>query len=138
MKKDFIIKHTSVEIIDNNHRVYDIHNSYKFNGIVLEAATESCVKIFFEKMEGEWIKESDPGEIAFVFLDVKYLEFSKLFFIERPSTIDELGYKAPTDRDYDWLLSEDHFSGDEHFIFRFLYGEYIRVFADRVELFIVH
>ena len=134
MKKNFQIKHTSVEIIDRNQNVYDVHNCYEFVGAKLIYGTESKVELDFRKKEGDWIKESDPNNITFVFQGVKYFELSKLFFIEQSSTIDELGYKDVTDYDYDWLMGEEHFTGEQHFIFRFLYGEHIRIFSESADL----
>ena len=134
MTKDFQIKYTSVEVIDKDLHVYDIHNCYKFKGVALTYTSETKIEFYFEKIVGEWVKEIDPKKITFVFKGLKYLEFSKFFFIEQSSTIDELGYKAYEDVDYDWLMSEEHFTGEQHFIFRFIYGEHIRVFSERIEL----
>lgn len=134
MNKDFKIRHTSVEVIDAEQHVYDVHNCYKFRGINIRVDADNSLEVLFVKISGEWVKESDPSKITFVFRGVKYLEFSKLFFVEQSSTIDELGYKAPEDNDYDWLMSEEHFTGDQHFVFRFVYGEHLRIFADSIEL----
>lgn len=134
MEKDFKIKYTSVEIIDREQHIYDIHNCYKFKGIKVTSDVESILDIFFNKISGEWVKESDPEKITFVFQGVKYLEFSKGFFIGDTTTVDEMGYKDPEDFDYDWLIGEEHFNGAQHFVFRFVYDEHIRVFAEKIEL----
>lgn len=135
MKKDFKIKHTSVEIIDLEQHVYDLHNCYKIKGIkLISELALTRFEVLFNKAKGEWVKESDPEKIALVFQDVKHLEFSEFFFTEHSSTIDELGFKDSKDQDYDWLMGEEHFTGEQHFIFRFENGEHIRVFAEKIEL----
>ncbi len=133
MKKDFCIKHTSVEITYRD-QVYDIHNCYEFVGLRLSFLNGTRLEILFDKIEREWIKASDPTRIIFVFQSVKYFELSKNFVVGHSSTIEELGYKDLADYDYNWLLSEEHFTGDQHFIFSFEGSEFIRASGDTVEL----
>lgn len=133
MEKNFLITRTSVEI-SYHGKVYDLHNCYKFNGISLISHIETKLEIHFDKMEEDWVKVDDPKQITFVFHGVKYLEFSKLFFLEESTTIEELGYKDPQDNDYNWLMCEEHFTGQQHFIFRFEDEEYARVWAEKIEL----
>ena len=43
-------------------------------------------------------------------------------------TIDEIGFKESSDRDYDWLSPKDE--GDTHIVFRCVCDSTIRVFAE--------
>lgn len=133
MTKNFDIKQM-IEIRDREQRVHDIHNNYDFKEVKLNSVAEARLEICFDKTEGDWVSESDPEKITFVFEGVKYLEFSKGFFTEETTTVDEMGYKDPEDFDYDWLMDEEHFTGGQHFVFRFVYDEHIRIFAERIEL----
>jgi hypothetical protein len=52
---------------------------------------------------------------------------------EKVTTIQEIGYKDPDDKDLDWLNDERNFTANSQIIFRFENDEFIRVGAGIAE-----
>lgn len=121
MKKDFEIGQSN-EVI-KSEKIYDLHNSYDYVGLILKSK-ERQLQILFEP-------NSEYGKgnlsVSFVFKSLNYLEFSPNFGTKVVSGLDEMGYKSPSDRDDNWLLSPQQASSDDHLFFRLENGDFIRV-----------
>lgn len=126
-----------VEIVDSGNVVYDIHNCYDLHSIRLTSQNEvSELEIIFIKTKGEWVKAIDPDKVTLLFNNLKFVEFSNLFFAEFSSNVEEMGYKDPQDKDYMWLMGEEHFTGEQHFVLRLENSEHIRIYSSEVKLLI--
>lgn len=128
MKKKFKVGQSN-EVLKNNI-TYDLHNDYDFVGIYLYAKTNH-LEIYFEPNP-----EFGAGKpkLCLNFRDVDYLEFSPNFGSTEIHGIEELGYKTPSDRDDEWLMSEGQSSKDDHLFIRMIGHEFIRIHAGIAEI----
>ena len=131
MKKNFIVDQ-GVYINIKNH-CYDLHNNYEFIGCNI-APFKSIIYLTWIKLDRKWVKQSDPNKIDIVFHDILTFSISNTFMTEKVSTIQEIGYKDPDDKDLNWLNSEEHISQTYQIIFRFENDEFIRVGAEVAEV----
>ncbi len=130
MEKEFLIGQSN-ELIKTG-RIFDLHNSYEFVGIVLKSK-ERYFQMLFEP-SSEQGKGNLP--VSLIFKAIDYLEFSPNFGVRPIYGLDEMGYKNPDDRDDKWLLDEQQSTHDDHLFFRLDGGDFIRVhcqYADIVE-----
>ncbi len=128
MRKEFIVDQSNALIKDG--KIFDLHNSYEFTGIVLKGQ-ERLLKILF-KPTIEQGGERKPISIIFEFID--FLELSPNFGTRIISGLDEIGYKSPTDRDDEWLLDEQQSTPDDHLFFRMDNDDYIRVHCQHCDV----
>lgn len=77
---------------------------------------------------------ADCQPLALEFSEVDFLEVSDEIGAKGIRDIDELGYKEPTDRDDEWLMSEEQASSRDHLFIRLIGGHFIRVHAKRAAL----
>ena len=131
MQKNFEIDNSIA--IKNVNYYYDLHNCYDLIGLELNWRIKHLV-IRFNKVQGEWIKADDPHVIEMHFNDVSYLEISNGFFLKSKYSIDEIGFKKPGDRNYDWLLREDQSDLNDHLFLRMEGNEYLRVFSELIRI----
>lgn len=127
MKKNFSIHNDSIGIQTATHYL-DIHNNYNFHSLHYNNIDDE-VELIFQKCKGEWVKNGEPEELVISFQGVNHFETSSNFFNNRSDTVEEIGYKAPGDNDYDWLLREEQADSESHILFRMENGEYIRISA---------
>ena len=128
MKKGFEIGQSN-EVIQAG-RIYDLHNLYDFSGVIIKGVP--CkFQILFEPNS-----EHGGGQlpISLNFEEVDYLEFSSNFGTQEISSLDEMGYKNPEDRDDTWLMEEKDISPESHLFFRFDGGSFIRVHCRNADL----
>jgi hypothetical protein len=128
MEKKFSIGQSN-EIIKDD-KIFDLHNSYEFIGIVLKSK-ERYFQILFEPSP-EYGKGKLPVSLHFDAID--YLEFSPNFGTRLIYGLDEIGYKNPDDRDEEWLLSEQQSTHDDHLFFRLDGGDFIRVHCQHADI----
>jgi hypothetical protein len=123
MRKNFRIGQ-SVELVKGN-LAFDLHNLYDYVGSFLFGARRLCM--YFEP-NPQFALGQMP--IAVEFHNVEFLEFSPHFGTRDIHDLDEMGYKAPSDRDDNWLLTEEQATSADHLFFRFLGGAFIRVHSE--------
>lgn len=111
----------------------DVHNTYVLDAIE-EGRSDCDVLLTLKKDPGVWVPSNYPVSFAVCFRGVSYLEHSYPILGEVPAEIDEVGFKNPDDKDYDWLLTEEQSDANDHLVFRFVNDEILRIFADIVEL----
>jgi hypothetical protein len=131
MKKDFVIDNSIA--LEGEDFYYDIHNCYSVKAIELEKGNNQ-LRVVFEKGQGSWIKEDDPQTIELHFANVSFFETSHTFSENAPKDIEEMGYKNKGDFDYDYFQTEELSTEDDDFILRFINDDYVRVFADTIQI----
>ena len=130
MKKNFIVDQGVYIKIKNN--CYDLHNNYDFISCKFEPF-KSIIYLTWLKLDTKWGNLSDPSKIVIVFHNILSFSMSNAFMTEKVTTIQEIGYKDPDDKDLDWLNGEEYFNPNSQIIFRFENDEFIRVGAGVVE-----
>lgn len=128
MKKNFRLGQSN-EIITPS-RVYDLHNLYDYFGISLIGGNRQLNIIFSPNLE------FGKGNLSVMlkFNEIQYLEFSPNFGSDPICDLDEMGYKAPDDRDDEWLMSQRQSTENDHLFLRFENNEFIRVFSNHAAL----
>lgn len=128
MEKDFKLGQSN-EVI-KNQSIYDLHNQYDLLEITISAKKRE-LKMAFEP-NAEFGIHKPP--VVFIFSGINHLEFSKTFGGQVVSTLDEVGYKSPDDRDDNWLLSEEQATADDHLFFRMEGQNFIRIYCKKASL----
>ncbi|MBS1632569.1 MAG: hypothetical protein JST10_08350 [Bacteroidetes bacterium] len=131
MRKNFKIAQSIS--IEGEGFYYDLHNNYDFSNLQLSSSNNS-VYISFTRKNGGWVPSENPLKLGLLFYGLKLIYFSKNFFINPSTNIEELGYKAIDDENLDWLSQEDKSLSDDHLVFRFDNDEFIRIYAETVEV----
>jgi hypothetical protein len=120
MNKTFKIGQSN-ELVQGG-KVYDLHNQYDLSTVVI--STDRSLRLSFEPNPEHGLGcpalDLDIDEIDF-------LELSKEIGTKGVRDIEEMGYKEPSDRDDEWLLSEDQASSTDHLFVRLADGHFIRV-----------
>lgn len=114
----------SIELILDEH-CFDLHNCYNLEEISI---LDNKVVFRFEP-DIDFGKTLPPILISFIrptFLTIDHtLLGSSLRYL------DQMGYKNPNDFDEEWLLEEKEASEEDHFLFQFVNGSTIRIFAEQ-------
>ena len=145
MEKNFTIS-KGVELWQGK-KWFDIHNCYYFSGFHLEAREAF---LSFEP-HPKWGRGLPP--VVIKFSDLVYWRFDfapgtvhedydrcKAGHLDVEDwragyfQVDEMGYKNPDDFGHDWLLTESQSNYSDHFLFWFVGGQSIRLFASRAEV----
>jgi hypothetical protein len=109
--------------------VYDLHGFYDYAGCLLSSTRR--FEVYFEP-------NPQVGEgqvpVSIEFNRVSLLQFSLNFGAFDVQDLDELGYKAPSDQDDRWLLTEQQATSKDHVFFRFTDGAFIRVSSETARL----
>lgn len=129
MKKNFVVDNSVA--LEGNDFYYDLHNSYVVSNINL-SPDKKTLKIVLERLNGNWIKETDPKKIELVFENINFLDVSSNFD-HLPQGIEEIGYKNEGDFDYDWLMNED--ADNDHLVLRLVNDEYLRVLSGSAKVY---
>jgi hypothetical protein len=130
MKKTFSIP-SSIEIAYEgcNH---DLHNCYSFSQLEFYCKGKS-LRIHFDA-DAAYVKNTSPKSIIIQFDMVDYFQISPDFVNQITPDFEELGYKNPDDMDIDWLLQEEESSPDDHLMFAFSGGAYLRVHSQYADI----
>lgn len=120
MEKNFRIGQSN-ELIRGG-KVFDLHNLYDYKGIILKGSR--LLLIFFEP---NLQYGADQVPILLEFSDVSSLEISPNFGETEMVDLEEMGYKAVGDNDYNWLLDEQQATKNDDLFFRFGDRHFIRV-----------
>lgn len=131
MRKNFKIVQSI--IIEGEDFYYDLHNNYDFSNFQLNKLDDYAI-MSFAKTRGAWVPLESPSNVVLHFRGLRYVHFSKDFFINPSTNIEELGYKAVDDENLDWLGREDKSLSDDHLVLRFDNDEFIRIYAEIVEV----
>lgn len=131
MKKDFVIDNSIA--FEGENFYYDIHNCYTVKAIELEKVNKQ-LRIVFEKVQGDWVKEKDPQFIELRFDNVINFETSLTFSENSSKDVGEIGYKDKDDYDYEYFHTEKQSTEDDDFFLRFVNDDYVRVFADTIQI----
>ena len=127
MNKNFKIGQSNELVMDG--KVYDLHNQYDL--AVVAVGINCSLRLSFEP-------NPDHGagcrSVTLEFREVDVLELSDELVTPGVRDIEELGYKEPSDRDDEWLLSEDQASPKDHLFIRLEGGHFIRVHGKSASL----
>lgn len=141
MKRDFKIDQTIA--LKTEQGYYDMHNCYEFAGYNLTGIVDKTLELNFEKTVGSWVDESDPQKIRIVFHRVQYLKINLSFYDEAfdaartlsdLNSISEIGFKPGDDFDMDYFYDDEKSLQDYHIIFYIDDVNYVRVYADEVNV----
>ncbi len=122
---------------------YDLHNDYTFSGYYLSGAVNRSLKIYFEKVTGSWVKDSDPQKINIVFHAIQYLKINLSFYdkafdsnstLSDLNSISEIAFKPPNDFDMNWFIEDSVSTEENHIVFFIDCDNYIRVYADEISV----
>lgn len=131
MNKNFKI--TQSISIEGEGFYYDLHNNYDFSTFELSTLNNFAL-IKFIKTKGEWVPLESPPNVILSFYGLKYVSFSKYFFINQSKNIEELGYKETKGENLDWLIQEDKALPEDHLVIRFDNDEFVRIYAETIEI----
>jgi hypothetical protein len=120
MKKNFQLGNSNEFLV--NGQFYDVHNCFSCEGVSLLVSGD--VRIRFQPIP-EFAPDG-PG-LELMISGITYLWFSPDFCSDELSTVQEMGYKEADDQDMDWLLGEEHWEPDMHFIIVFESGRILRL-----------
>ncbi len=127
MEKDFNVGESN-ELVCLGE-TYDVHNLYDFVGVNI--GRNRVLSVSFTP-NPEYGKGMPPLMLKFTAVD--YLEFSEGLGTKTIFGIEEFGYKAPGDREDEWLETEKHAKAEDHLFMRLVGDEFIRVHAERATL----
>lgn len=131
MKKNFFIEIGGIDL-NSEGRHYDLHNIYDFYDLKISASSNLLIRF---SVNSECLDLSKGTEYVYLnFEGIRCFEISKGFWAGRSKDVAEIGYKKPDDTDYEWLLTEEQASEEDHLIIRFENQEYLRVFSDRANV----
>ena len=128
MKKNFLVDQAIALSCEQGY--YDLHNCFDFSGFEFNVSK----KIFRLNFHRAPESKGDAKELSIEILGVDSLELSDFFVLHAGSYLLEMGYKSATDRDHDWLISEEKCSPQDHLFFRFDQDEFIRVHGKQAEV----
>lgn len=127
MNKNFEIRQ-GVELVREGH-AYDLHNCYVFGGIAVTSSRRAAVWFMPDAEFG-----SDQPAIVIEVTGISTLELSAGVARGAARDVDELGYKAPDDRDLEWLIAESQARDGDHMVLRLLPDDFLRIDAASLEL----
>jgi hypothetical protein len=103
---------------------FDLHNNYD---LVSALHDDAWCYLHFAKRTATWVKVADHSHLALVFEQVHYFQQSAA--LQLPTSIEEIGFKAPGDLDTDWFM--EHPEGEAaHILFRLEDDQFIRIGAE--------
>lgn len=115
---------------------FDLHNDYDLYNLSFSLNLNKNLVILFRETEGDWTKEENPKQVRIQFNQLDFFEISKNFFLDKesPVTIEEIGFKIPTDENYDWLIRDEQREPDSqyHLVLRMSDSNYIRIGCKKV------
>ena len=95
----------------------DLHNCFDFLMFELHVAAK-VVRLIF--ISNHYCAPQFRGQLTLTFSGVDCVIASPGVVAMEQSVVDEIGYKAPLDTDYDWLDAEQHFNPAYHLCFRMI------------------
>jgi hypothetical protein len=134
MTKNFIIDKAIYLLF--NSKYYDLHNHYLLECIILNPL-EKKIKLSWVKRNKSLISSENDIIIEMIFTGASYFQLSSNFISNSINTIQEIGYKDPQDFDLDWLNYEIHFHEKQHIFLRFEDDEFIRIYAENIEVVLI-
>lgn len=91
---------------------FDLHNNYE---LVSALHDDAWCYLHFAKRTATWVEAADPSHLALVFEQAHY--FQQSAGLQLPTSIEEIGFKAPDDLDTEWFMG--HPEGEAaHILFR--------------------
>ena len=103
---------------------FDLHNDYE---LVSALRDSTRCYLHFVKRTAKWVKAPDPSHLALVFEQVQYFQQSE--GLQLPNSIQEIGFKKPSDLDVDWFMERAEAETD-HILFRLEDDHFIRIGAE--------
>lgn len=135
MKVNFkIIKSTEISY-DSRH--LDLHNNFVVNRFDYNIV-ERKLSIHLVKSKGEWVKEDELDNIAFIHRNVSFLNSNftnPTEFTHDDSCLEFISYLPIKDRDItDGFLNKSFPDENDDIIYSFVNGQFIKINCVEVEL----
>lgn len=124
MLKNFSFEGSVGVRFENKH--YDLHSFFSVERIVILPSNSSLL-IKFVAIDQFVSLTHGVKWLSLIFMGIDYLEFSPQFCKIRTDTLEEFGFKAPNDKDDNWLKSTDHSLPSDHLFVRFSNLEFMRI-----------
>lgn len=125
MQKSYVVDQNNALV--QNGVIYDLHNTYDLIGLFVD--TPACNLTIFLKPTPKY--GIGLKALALKFQDLDYFEFGPLVGNGKIAGIEEIGYKSPSDRDDEWLMTEAQANNNDHIFFRLDGGDFVRVHCER-------
>jgi hypothetical protein len=87
--------------LDTAAGYFDLHNCYKVVRVHREG-TKCSVE--FAKLEGEWVKPTEPAYLILVFEQVTFLQLSE--GLKLPIGLENIGFKEPAESELVWFMPQ--------------------------------
>ena len=78
--------------------------------------------------------KENPENFQMIFSCIEYIEISKGFLLNINDEIDEIGYKNNVDLNLNWTKNENEANDTDHFIFRLINEDFLRVYAKEIRI----
>ena len=132
MKRSFSIDQTIA--ISGESFYYDLHNCYNFQFFIYDAINKK-LELVFSKARKDNVKKEDPENLKMTFVNPKFFQLSENFLMNKQSTITEIGFKRKNDTENSGAFIDEKKSlKRDHMIIYFDEDDYLRVYAESVEL----
>jgi hypothetical protein len=105
---------------------YDLHSFFSIDGIIISPA-EGKLSINLITLGAFRNNVHGVGSLRISFSGISYIEFSQGFCQICSDTIEEIGFKNPTDRDDNWLKTFCQSEEQDHLFIRFSNLEFMRI-----------
>ncbi|PWJ53090.1 hypothetical protein CLV98_1279 [Dyadobacter jejuensis] len=109
----------------------DLHNFYTLDQFIIEIPENKIILKWIKSKK--WRGENIPFMLTLIFENVCFLKMSETFYKEHPVNLEEIGFKAASDFDHDWLNYDD-FSEEYHIFFRFRGDEFLRIYSEKITI----
>lgn len=109
-----------------NDKHFDLHSFFSIVGLSI-SPKEGTMLLEFESIKEFIEKAHGVGALGLEFSGITYLELSQKFCTNVSDSLEELGFKAPSDRDDNWLKTIGQSESEDHLFFRLSSLEFIRV-----------
>lgn len=105
---------------------FDLHSFFSLSGLSI-SFKEGTVLLEFQSIKEFIDRTYGVGALAVEFSGITYLELSPKICANVSDSLEEFGFKAPDDRDDNWLKTIDQFESEDHLFIRLSSLEFIRV-----------
>ena len=105
---------------------FDLHSFFCLTKFVVNPA-KGTVLLEFHSIKEFIDKAHNVRVLTLEFSEITYVEFSQYFCTKTTDSFEEFGFKAPDDRDDNWLKTLEQSEPEDHLFVRLSSLEFFRV-----------